>query len=183
VIVLLAACSSLQAQFKYQGSIEGGVVNGNWETNGYVQTTHGIQYQQWLIGVGAGMDYYRYRSVPVFLEVQKNFGKKTVRPFLIAAAGVNATWPTEEQKQTIINWWQTTPAEHKNGWYAKLGAGVLLNASSKLKFSLRAAYSFKSLSTTHTEFFFVPWPQPTTSTEITTEYRLNRVTIGLGIGF
>jgi hypothetical protein len=183
LFMLVSVCCSVQSQFHYHGAVEAGLVNGNWETNSYVQTTHGIRYKQWLFGLGAGIDYYRYRSVPVYVEVQRSFGKKTVRPFVVAAAGVNTTWPTEEQKQEWNGWLQRTPAIFSNGLYSRLGAGVLLNARAKVTFSLRAAYSYKALSRSYTEFTWDPWPQPTNITEKEMEYRLNRLTIGLGVSF
>lgn len=181
--VLLISFGSIQAQWKYQGMVEGGLINGNWETNAYVQTTHGVQYKQWSAGLGTGIDYYRYRSVPVFIEVQSSFGKKTVRPFIIAAAGINATWPTEEQKQQWNGWMQTTQAEFSNGFYSRIGGGILLNANAKVKLSLKIAYSYKTLSRKYTEWNWEPWPQPVNTIQKTMEYRLNRLNVGLGVSF
>jgi hypothetical protein len=181
--ILVAASCSLQAQVKYQASIEGGLMNGSWQTNGYVQTTHGIHYKQWFAGVGVGIDYYRYRTIPVFAELRRTFGRHGVQPFVVAAAGINATWPNEQQKLENNGWWQTSTSDFHNGFYSRVGAGVILNAGKKVRFGVNIAYNYKTLSRTYTGWIFEPWPQPTSSTEKTMEYKLNRLSIGFSIMF
>ncbi len=183
ISLLLILSSAIQAQVKYSGNVEGGLVNGNFSTSSYVQTKHGIEYKHWVVGVGAGMDYYRYRTVPLYVELQRSFGKNSVRPFAVIAAGVNATWPTEEQKQETNGWLQRSPAVFSNGFYSRLGGGVLLTTNSKVKISITAAYSYKTLSRTYSESNWDMWPQPVNIVEKTIEYRMNRLSIGLGVSF
>lgn len=183
VIALLATSISVQSQVRFEGNIESGMMNGGWQTNGYVQTTQGVHYKQWFAGVGAGIDYYRYRTVPVFAELRRTFGNRSVRPYVLTAAGINTTWPNQLQKQENNGWWQTNVASFHNGFYGRVGVGVVLNADKKIRFGLNAACNYKTLSRTYSEWIFEPWPQPSNITEKTMEYRLNRLSVGLSVMF
>lgn len=187
ILTIIAAlsfyASGSQAQPHYSGSIEAGVLNGNWQTNGYIQTTHGVQYKQWFAGIGTGVDYYRYRTVPVYAEVHRSFGKHNAQPFIVVAAGINATWPDQQQKQEISGWMQTTPAVFHNGFYTRAGIGMMFNTSKKLRFAVNAAYSYKTLSRSYSEWLFDPWPQPVNTTVKTMVYHFNRLAIGLNVFF
>ena len=58
-------------------SVEQGVlINGNRAVSGALQTVNGIGYGNWFAGIGAGIDFYRYRSVPLFLDLRRSLDMK-----------------------------------------------------------------------------------------------------------
>ncbi|MFI5151955.1 MAG: hypothetical protein ACHQET_01395 [Chitinophagales bacterium] len=38
-----------------------------------IQSVNGMQYKSWFGGIGVGLDYYRFRSIPFFLDLRKSF--------------------------------------------------------------------------------------------------------------
>jgi hypothetical protein len=58
-----------------------------------VQTVNGLTKGPWFAGVGAGIDYYRFRSAPLFLSVTRDIavGKKDWL-FLYVDGGANVAW-------------------------------------------------------------------------------------------
>ncbi len=45
-----------------------GVAAGESRPSGLFQTVNGVRYKNWFAGIGAGLDYYSYRTIPVFFE-------------------------------------------------------------------------------------------------------------------
>jgi hypothetical protein len=169
---------------KYSGSFEAGVTNGNFETNAYLNTSHGLAVSSWYLGFGSGVDYYRFRTIPVFAEMRKEFSKKNTRPFIQLAGGINIQWLTQEQRDHRFTWWQTNPSTFKPGVYFKGGTGVLFNTHKLVRFATTVSWSYKSLTEKYNDRVWDPWPQPGNSlTEKTLLYNLQRVDIGVKVIF
>src|ERR1700712_5956221 len=66
-----------------------GLLEGQTGSSFQIQTVNGAQYKSWFAGIGLGLDYYRYRTVPLFLDLRKEFGKSSNRLFLYADMGVS----------------------------------------------------------------------------------------------
>jgi len=185
-IILLVIClfSTLINAQQYNGSFEAGVTNGKYETNAFVNTTHGFIYKGFFAGVGVGVDYYLFRTVPLFAEFRKEFSKKNVRPLVHFSGGININWLTQEQRDHRFSWWQTTPSVFKNGMYLKAGTGVLFNAHKQIKFATTVSWSYKTLTEKYTDRLLEPWPQPGNNlTERTLLYQLQRLDLGVKIIF
>ncbi len=169
---------------KYSGSFEAGVTNGNFETNAYLNTSHGLALNSWYFGLGSGVDYYRFRTVPVFAEVRKDFSNRNIRPFVQIVGGLNIDWLTQEQKDHRFSWWQTTPSTFTRGVYFKGGTGVLFNAHKQVRFATTISWSYKSITEKYNDRVWDPWPQPGNSlTEKTLLYKLQRVDLGVKVIF
>jgi hypothetical protein len=181
IMILFATMAHAQ---KYSGSVEAGVTNGNYETDAFVNTSHGFMLKGWFIGLGTGVDYYRFRTVPVFAEMRKEFSDKNIRPLIQVAAGLNVEWLTQEQRDHRFSWWQTTPSTFKNGVYLKAGTGVLFNAHKQIRFATTISWSYKSITEKYSDRLWDPWPQPGNDlTERTLLYNLQRVDLGVKIIF
>ena len=63
-----------------------------------VQTVNGVQYKQWFLGAGAGLDYYFNRTMPLFIEL-----RKTIIPrkhlYLYADGGINLPLIKEREEE------------------------------------------------------------------------------------
>ncbi len=47
-----------------------GLINGNNGVSAAMQTVNGFTKGPWFAGIGLGLDYYQYRTVPVFADVR-----------------------------------------------------------------------------------------------------------------
>src|SRR5690349_5998233 len=66
--------STLKAQLKlrYHAQNYIGLLEGEDKAAFQLQTIHGVQVKSWYAGAGVGLDYYMYRSIPVFFSVNKD---------------------------------------------------------------------------------------------------------------
>jgi hypothetical protein len=141
-----------------------------------VQTINGIKYKSWFTGIGAGLDYYRFRSIPLFLSLNKDIKLKEGALYLSSDAGVNIPWVKE-----VDNGWNN--ADFKRGNYAAVGIGYKFSINNqKQAFLVNAGYSFKSMFA-ETEMVFPCINPPCDADMEKTTYRLNRVLLRAGLEF
>lgn len=179
LFLCLSICVSAQQKpgFSTQNYI--GMVAGNNETEFQLQTINGIKWRSWFGGIGAGIDWYYLRSIPVFASVNRNFLQKGKRSVLFSAdAGVNFPWaqniyydfPPYDRKQNSGLYWAGSIGY-------KFGVGKADNA-----ILMQLGYSFKRLGeiTTSPTFCINP-PCPLNIEKY--DYRLKRISVRLGWGF
>lgn len=69
-----------------------GLLNGGKGSSLALQTIIGAACKHSFVGIGAGLDYYYYRSVPLFVDIRHEFGKGSRSMFLYGDVGYNYDW-------------------------------------------------------------------------------------------
>ena len=89
--ISIGSFANAQKSTRYSGTAEGGLLTGSKGASTYIFTTQGIQYKHYSFGVGSGIDFYGFSSVPLFVDVKRRFTNKSTQPFLEAGSGCNFT--------------------------------------------------------------------------------------------
>jgi hypothetical protein len=171
----------LQAQQKITFSSQNfaGIVTGETSSKLQLQTINGIRKGPWFTGVGAGIDWYYRRSIPVFLSVSRDIFPKNKRSLMLAAdAGINFSWPGQ-----IYYDYPPNGQKQKNGLYWAAGAGYKFGVGkSGNGVLMQLGYSYKQMGeeTSYVTPCLIP-PCPETVT--TYDYRLKRLSFKIGWGF
>ncbi len=76
-----------------------GILNGNQDNSFQFQLLGGIVSKNWQVGMGAGLDYYKVRSVPLFADIRRYFGGDN-KVFAFVNAGCNIPWALDKQYKT-----------------------------------------------------------------------------------
>ncbi len=188
VISFFFACTAMSQQTKTKGvftvSSQAALLNGDSHVNGQLLLTAGYEQNGWMIGAGSGFDYYKYRTVPVFADIKKFFGKGNRQLFIYANAGSDLAWPTDNQKTNRGNWWGWNVPQasvFKNGVYTDIGFGYTLFNNKRSGFFTALGYSTKTL----TEVYDEPVWNGTNSviTKRTLKYTMNRSLLRIGYRF
>jgi len=159
-----------------------GLLEGQIGSALQLQTINGVKYKSWFGGLGIGLDYYRYRTVPLFIDLRKEFGKGQPHLFAYADAGMNSYWKRDKDpKQFSMN------DKFNNGFYGELGVGYKIKISGNVHFSMSFGYSYKKLQEEgqYGLFTYPVYPQIGT-TEYASDridYKLNRLIVKTGIEF
>ena len=155
------------------------LLNGDNSVTGGLQTVNGFAKGNFFIGVGTGLDYYSYRSVPVFADFRYQFGHKVNKVFLYGDAGINCNWVQEEfhTKPTIWNGNQSN--KFKNGLYTDAGIGLNAGVKNGNAFVLSLGYSKKNMAEEVTQ---LDWRSNEFQTD-TRKYRFNRIVFKIGFRF
>jgi len=147
-----------------------------------IQTINGVRYKTWSAGIGAGLDYYFVRSIPLFLDLRKDILNKKNTPFVYADGGINYVWETSKDKSQYIkkNYNSTPFYDVGIGYKTSLGKQNALLLS--LGFSQKL---IKEQQTTTVYYYytdFYPYPiAPVTPDRYS--YTLDRLSLKLGWQF
>lgn len=137
-----------------------------------LQTINGFRYKSWFAGIGAGLEYYYVRGVPVFLDIRKDILNKPNTPFVYADGGMHFGWERDKDKERL-------------GMHGDISNGPFFDAGLGLKFAinknallLSIGYSHKYVKETY-EFLNCGIINCTTSSS-TYRYKLNRLSLKAG---
>jgi hypothetical protein len=160
-----------------------GLVEGETGSAFQLQTINGVNYKSWFAGIGAGLDFYRLRTIPLFADFRKEFGKNNNKIFVYSDIGINFSWVTDQQKSINVE-----NDKFHNGFYGDWGLGYKVMVNRKNNFLLSVGYSYKKTAETYDQIYFPPGifydPGPQSNQqEQKINYSLNRLTIKIGWEF
>lgn len=156
VLALVFFSKYLSAQEKSKPAFHSlqqlGMINGNGAVSAMIQTVNGIEYNNWFAGAGIGLDFYRYRSAPLFLDVKRYFTLKNRNSlFVYADGGYNIPWVKQNEPEfSIWSWPVEINYDYKGGAYWDGGLGYAINFKRNNRMLLSLGYSYKQFSETRT---------------------------------
>ena len=156
----------------FQTMLNAGVMEGQSGGDFFIQSVNGFQYKGWFAGIGAGLDYYKFRSIPLFLDIRKDILRKNVSPFIYADGGISFPW----SKDNETYFWE---AEMSRGLYYDAGIGINFAAGKKQGLQASLGYSYKYTKETAT------WPMqcltfPCPQYKQSRSYDLSRLALKIG---
>lgn len=72
----ISICTSAQKKTNFSSQNYVGLLEGEHGSSLQLQTINGARFSSWFVGLGAGIDWYYRRSIPIFTSVNKEFLKK-----------------------------------------------------------------------------------------------------------
>ncbi len=172
---LRAQKSKSQNQWVFHSYNLLGLLEGEAGSAFQLQTVNGVQYGSWFAGLGLGIDYYQFRSVPLFLDIRKFFGKEPAPFYLYGDAGIQYPWVTSSQKMLY-------QSSFSNGFYGDVGIGHLHKFGPRLGLSFSIGYTYKAATET-SPTYACPFAGPCYDNAASLSYELNRITMKIGIVF
>ena len=163
----------------FSSQISAGIVEGEQNTSFHVEIVNGIRYKTWFGGIGTGLDYYYFRSIPVYLSGIKYLSQRNHSFFVQGDAGVNFAW--EEQTQ-FGGGWNEISNEFKPGLYWNGSIGFATGLDKKNSFSFGLGYSHKNLKQVR-EMAVMCFNPPCENSFETYKYNLKRLTLRIGWQF
>lgn len=149
-----------------------GLLQGESTSAFHLQSINGIQYKNWFTGIGCALDYYRFKTIPLFIDIRKYMGKEKNAFFLYADGGIHFTWEKEEK-----NFNYTTT--YSPGFYSNAGLGYKAGLKNGMAFVLNAGYTYKRISETQQQTV-CPFSGPCYVQVDKYHYDLNRLIIQIG---
>lgn len=174
LLVLQAAGQNQTIKFSSINQV--GLLSGYRGEAFMLQTINGIKKEKWFAGAGTGLDFYKERTIPLFIDIRRDFGNKKNTPFAYADAGINFLWLNfiqREQKQFPTS---------SPGLFYDIGVGWKLSGRNNRGLLFSAGYSFKQVKE---NIKYTWWPAPTPQLESENYQRYNylyrRIIIKLGL--
>jgi hypothetical protein len=168
-----------QCNCKFSSQQYVGLLEGEKGSAFQLQTVNGLKYKTWFTGIGVGLDYYTFRSVPVFLSVNKEFliGRNSI--YVLLDAGYNIPWYKREEGRgnNFIS------SDFSGGLYWSGGVGYKISVNkNRDAVLLNLGYSFKRMQESQEMPVFCINP-PCKSSFEKYDYKLNRLSLKLGYQF
>jgi len=170
---LLGNAQQASNKLRFRSTNQVGFQSGQAGTEFQVQTINSIQYKTFSTGLGVGLDYYKERSIPVFLDVRKNVFAKQQTPFVYADGGYHFTWLKDKPE----DWIRT---DVKGGLYYDLGIGYSFPTSKTGAILVSLGYSVKNISEkVNHNIWRSSWPLPEDFHQL--DYTLRRYSFKMGL--
>ena len=122
-----------------------GLVNGDNAASAALQSVNGFKKGPWFAGVGVGIDYYLYRTVPLFADMRYEFGKKKNKFFVYADGGINFSWVQDQFYVQPLIWNGNRSNNFQNGLYTDAGFGYIVGMKKENGLVLSLGHSQKRL--------------------------------------
>lgn len=192
-VMLLAGClyaakGRAQTAKKFSLLAEAGFLAGSYGPGAEGRLSFLWNKGRWQAGLGAGLDSYRFQSVPVVVTGRHFLGSGSRRLFAVASAGVNADALTSAQRQnnTPVWWrWNNVPAappEYGIGSFGEVGLGYGWFFKKRHALLLSVLYVHKRTSETFNRDTWLGFGQVQTNPE-TNIYLMNRLAFRVGWQF
>lgn len=180
--LLLVGIASAQPKYpasfwQFHSILNVGLLEGETGSAFQIQTINGAKYKSWFAGVGIGIDYYKYRTLPVFFDLRKEIGVKGNKIFLYSDFGINFSWVTDKQKMSYV-----TDDKFGNNFYCDEGFGYKIGLAQNTNLQLSVGYSYKKVVETYITPDYYTYP-PTGGNIEKINNRLNRLLIKIGWEF
>lgn len=135
----IAQVNNGKQKIKLQSISNIGLLEGSNGSSFSIQTILGASFNTSFMGIGVGLDYYRFRSIPLFVDLRQEFEKGPNAVFVYGDIGYNFDWLTDEDKQETSF---STNDNFKGGLYYDAGIGYkyAFKSSHALLFSVGYAY-------------------------------------------
>ena len=166
-----------QDKFIFHSQNFAGLLEGQAGSAFQLQTINGVQKNGWFSGIGTGLDYYRFRSIPLFLNISK-FLFSGQKFFVSGNGGVNFPWLKSE-----ASGWNIISVNYPASFFFEPGIGYKIGKSkSGNGVMINAGYSYKHIR----ENYQVTNPctnSPCPELYEIYDYRLRRVSLKIGYMF
>lgn len=156
------------------------VLNGSEATSNSIHLNAGFANANNHFTINAGIDNYRFRTVPLMLDYKHFFGNKQNKVFAYTSLGYAIPWLLEEQKRMYWTNWGgiNNLADYSSGLQYQFGIGYAILNKKQKGFLLNIGFNSKSLKEEIQQMVF----NGSTSVLMPykTIYHLNRLSIGIG---
>ena len=142
------------------------------------QTINGVQYASWFAGVGAGVDYYNYRGVPLFIDLRKEFGSDLHKFFVYGDLGFHFNWLSASEKENNNFYYG---GDFHKGIYTDAGIGYSLHAGKAGSLLFSIGHTYKTVNQSRMDYTPVAYDGPPAVSN--NRYSMGRVVFRLGWKF
>ena len=179
--ILLVSAHVVNAQKKaeFHSQNYAGVLEGEHGSKFQLQSINGMQWRTWFAGIGTGIDYYYFRSVPLFLSFNKFLCSCNRSFFFSLDGGVNWVW--DNNTENNINWSRNGDFAASPYWGTGIGYKIGLK-NKKDAVLLNIGYSQKRAREFVNSVPFCRFPPCPELTDVY-RYRLNRLSLRVGWQF
>ena len=175
LVLFMVKATGQNKKIKFSSINQVGLLSGSSGEAFMLQTINGLKKDKWFAGAGTGLDFYRERTIPLFLAIRRDLINRINTPFVYADAGINFSWLNSFQKQ------QKQFPISSPGLIYDLGIGWKLSGKNNRAYIFSAGYSFKQVKEKVKSLWWsAPAPQLESENYESHNYLYRRIVIKVG---
>lgn len=163
----------------WYNATSGGIYYG--DDKGYqIQSVAGYRFlYRYYAGIGAALDNYTIRSLPVFADLRADWFLKRQTPFTYLDLGISNPWASGKELKYQYG---QQPDKNIPGWYVNAGVGQRFRSRNhNHSWEISAGYSLETLTLRYIQRLPSPDPGQTDIAQVNDyHYTFNRLVIRLG---
>lgn len=137
---LISLAVSAQEKTKFTSINMGGFAVGESRSMGLIQTVNGVTHRKSFAGIGVGIDYYKQKTIPLFIDIRTSIPKTN----LIVFADPGYNLPYKNKPDEKVSYYNTY--DFFGGFYSEFGVGYKLRVARKSHLLFTSGYSYKELN-------------------------------------
>ena len=147
IIFLLLGCSVYSQKpscsCSFQSILSAGLAAGSSAAKPILQGSAGSRFNKYFVGIGAGIDAYRFNTIPLFADLRRDFGKKNTL-FIYSQGGYSIPYNNESARD-----WFSMPRsldKFRGGFYMDAGVGYRMYIKGSHRILISTGYSYKRVN-------------------------------------
>lgn len=178
LVLFTVKATGQNKKIKFSSINQVGLLSGSTGEAFMLQTINGLKKDNWFAGLGTGLDFYRERTIPLFLDIRRDLiiFNRINTPFIYADAGMNFSWLKATQRE------QKQFPTSSPGLVYDVGIGWKLSGKHNRGYIFSAGYSFKQVKE---KVKYLWWSAPTVRLESENyeryTYLYRRIVVKVGI--
>lgn len=136
------SASAQKKKIKFHSINQFAMVGGESQMNSAFQTVNGITFSNWFSGIGIGVDNYRYKTLPLFMDGRWFFDEDK-NGFIYGDIGYD--FPVKNKPGKEISYYDSY--HFTGGVYTDIGIGYKAPLYKKTSLLFSLGYSYKELQT------------------------------------
>jgi hypothetical protein len=175
--VMAVSATAQKKKIHFQSVNQFAMVGGESHMNTAFQTINGINFSNWFSGIGIGIDNYRYKTLPLFMDGRWYFGDDR-NGFVYGDIGYNFPMKNKLGKE-IYNY---STYHFTGGIYTDLGIGYQVPLYKRYSLLFSLGYGSKELKT-NVGNTICPFAGPCFVDYSNYEFSFNRMILKAGLVF
>lgn len=175
LFLILNSATAQELRPRFSSAISAGLAAGEDTHELIIESINGIAFSGWFAGVGVGIDYYRYKTLPLFANGKWYFDSLN-RAFIYGSLGYS--FPLKNKPGREMG--NYTGYDFSGGIYTGAGIGYAFPLGRKSALEFSVGYSYKEVRAS-TIMHICPFVPPCYDDTYQFELNYGRIAIKAGI--
>ena len=171
----MVGISQTKLKWKLRAMPELGLQIGSISPSGDTRLNLLAEKKSWMLGIGGGVDFYRFESYPVYVQSRKSFVVGKWKPFAYTSVGYNIMGEKTRSTEWISVWGVASTYKYGGGLYAEAGAGLVAKIKKKDRLYFSAGFVQKTVTEQYGSYYWLGIENQLKPVTTTNVYTMNRL--------
>jgi len=186
LLISVMGISQTKLKWKLRAMPELGLQIGSISPSGDARLNLLAEKKSWMVGIGGGVDFYRFQSYPIYLNARRAITVGKWKPFAYSSVGYNIMGKVDQFTEWGNIWGGLggpTSYKYGGGLYAEAGAGLVARIKKKDRIYFSAGFVEKTVTEKYDSFYWLGFQNQLEPVKNTNVYSMNRLVMRVAFKF